>query len=126
MTVSVLGIKSWTLDVMKTVFMEEAIYQLKTIKAITIFIGYLRQIKQCCCYENLGNTVQICCSETADIFTYMGVNIHLYLTIRRKAKQRNFKIMKLEDTVLFYCHEEHLREGIRRSLPLGKWSHPYL
>lgn len=59
MTVSMLWIKTWTLDVMKTVFIEEAIYQLKTIKAMTIFIGCLRQIKQCCYYENLGSTVQI-------------------------------------------------------------------
>lgn len=59
MTVSVLWIKTWTLDVMKTVFIEEAIYQLKTIKAMTIFIGYLRQIKQYCCYENLGSCADI-------------------------------------------------------------------
>lgn len=52
--------------------------------------------------------VQIYCSEATDIFTYMGVNIHLYFTIGCKAKQRNFKIKKLEDTVLFYCHEKHL------------------
>lgn len=86
MTMSILWVKPWILDVMKTIFIEEAIYQLKTIKAMTKFTGCLRQIKQYWCYEHLGSTVQIHRADTADIFTYMEVNIHLYLKTGCKAK----------------------------------------
>lgn len=64
MAMSMLWDTPWILDVMKAIFMEEDIYQLKTIKAMTKFIGYLRQRKQYCDYEHFGSTVQIYCADT--------------------------------------------------------------